>query len=59
MNMPLSPSWTDIAIRLALTMLATLKWKRPERATPPHDLLAALDGRYEIATFELTTDNGR
>jgi putative Mg2+ transporter-C (MgtC) family protein len=36
-----------------------LKWKRPERATPPHDLLAALDGRYEITTFELTTDNGR
>ena len=22
MNMPLTPSWTDIAIRLALTMLA-------------------------------------
>lgn len=36
-----------------------LKWKRPECATPPRDLLAALDGRYEIKVFELTTDNGR
>jgi putative Mg2+ transporter-C (MgtC) family protein len=36
-----------------------LKWKRPERATPPRDMLAALDGRYEIKAFELTTENGR
>jgi putative Mg2+ transporter-C (MgtC) family protein len=36
-----------------------LKWKRPERATPPHDLLTTLDSRFEIKAFELTTDNGR
>ena len=36
-----------------------LGWRRPERATPPLDLLAALEGRFEIKLFELTTDNGR
>jgi hypothetical protein len=29
-----------------------LKWKRPERATPPRDMLAALDGRYETKAFD-------
>jgi putative Mg2+ transporter-C (MgtC) family protein len=34
-------------------------WRRPERATLPVDFLRALDGRFEIRLFELTTDNGR
>jgi hypothetical protein len=67
MNMPLSPIWTDIALRLALTMLAGAvvgfdrgaRGHGRERATPPRNLLAALDCRYEIKAFELTTDNGR
>jgi putative Mg2+ transporter-C (MgtC) family protein len=36
-----------------------LAWQNPEHATPPLDLLAALEGRFEIKSFELTTDNGR
>jgi putative Mg2+ transporter-C (MgtC) family protein len=36
-----------------------LTWKRPERATLPHEFLTALDSRFEIKAFELTTDNGR
>jgi putative Mg2+ transporter-C (MgtC) family protein len=36
-----------------------LGWRRPEHATPPLDFLAALEGRFEIKLFELTTDNGR
>lgn len=36
-----------------------LAWRRPERATPPIDLLMALDRCLEIKSFELTTDNGR
>jgi putative Mg2+ transporter-C (MgtC) family protein len=36
-----------------------LRWKRPERAAPPHEFLAALDGRFEIKGCELTTENGR
>jgi putative Mg2+ transporter-C (MgtC) family protein len=36
-----------------------LGWRRPERAEPPVDLLAALDGRFDVRCFELTTDNGR
>jgi putative Mg2+ transporter-C (MgtC) family protein len=36
-----------------------LVWQRPERALPPIELLSALEGRYRIKSFELTTDNGR
>jgi putative Mg2+ transporter-C (MgtC) family protein len=36
-----------------------LAWRRPERMTPPADVMAALEQRYEIKSFELTTDNGR
>jgi len=36
-----------------------LGWRRPEHATPPLELLAALDRRFEVKSFELTTDNGR
>lgn len=93
MDMPLSPTWTDIAIRLALTSWSTLDevsrilgpmrcrahfqerkldpesqkadytfelgWRRPEHATPPMDFLVALERRFKVKLFELTTDNGR
>ena len=36
-----------------------LAWRRPERAAPPLELLSALDGRFEIKAFEVTTDNGQ
>jgi putative Mg2+ transporter-C (MgtC) family protein len=36
-----------------------LGWRRPERMAPPLDLLAALERRFQIKSFELTTDNGR
>ncbi|HEY7844936.1 MAG TPA: MgtC/SapB family protein [Bradyrhizobium sp.] len=36
-----------------------LTWRLPERATLPLELLSALDSRFEIKAFELTTDNGR
>ena len=36
-----------------------LAWRRPERAAPPLDVLRALEERYEVKSFELTTDNGR
>lgn len=36
-----------------------LAWRRPEHATPPVDFLVALERRYDIKLFELTTDNGR
>ena len=36
-----------------------LAWRRPEHAILPLDLLAALERRFEIKSFELTTDNGR
>jgi putative Mg2+ transporter-C (MgtC) family protein len=36
-----------------------LAWRRPEHATPPIDLLAVLERRFQIKSFELTTDNGR
>lgn len=36
-----------------------LAWRRPERATPPVDFMTALEGSFEIKSFELTTDNGK
>jgi len=36
-----------------------LSWRRPEHAIPPLDLLRSLDERFEVASFEVTTDNGR
>ena len=36
-----------------------LGWRRPEHAAPPIDFLVALEGRFEVKLFELTTDNGR
>jgi putative Mg2+ transporter-C (MgtC) family protein len=36
-----------------------LAWRRPERATPPFEALKVLEERFEIKSFELTTDNGR
>src|SRR5215831_15282833 len=36
-----------------------LAWRLPERAMPPMELLTILDRRFEIKSFELTTDNGR
>jgi putative Mg2+ transporter-C (MgtC) family protein len=38
MNMPLSPTWTDIAIRLALTMLAGAIIGLNRRALPKEHL---------------------
>jgi putative Mg2+ transporter-C (MgtC) family protein len=34
-----------------------LSWRRPERATPPLELLQALDRRFTVKSFELTTEN--
>jgi putative Mg2+ transporter-C (MgtC) family protein len=36
-----------------------LTWRRPEHNTPPLELFNALEARYDIKSFELTTDNGR
>jgi putative Mg2+ transporter-C (MgtC) family protein len=36
-----------------------VSWKRPERSGPPLDLLRAVNERYPIAFFELTSENGR
>jgi putative Mg2+ transporter-C (MgtC) family protein len=36
-----------------------LSWRQPEPAPPPLELLQALDQRYMVKSFELTTDNGR
>lgn len=36
-----------------------LGWRRPEQATPPVEFLAALENRFSVKSFELTTDNGR
>lgn len=36
-----------------------VSWRRPEHATLPVDFLAALESRFDIKLFELTTDNGR
>ena len=36
-----------------------LGWRRPEHATPPMDFLVALEHRFKVKLFELTTDNGR
>jgi putative Mg2+ transporter-C (MgtC) family protein len=36
-----------------------LGWRRPEHATPPTDFLEALERRFNVRHFELTTDNGR
>jgi putative Mg2+ transporter-C (MgtC) family protein len=36
-----------------------LAWRRPEHAVPPLQLLRDLDERFEVISFELTTDNGR
>jgi putative Mg2+ transporter-C (MgtC) family protein len=36
-----------------------LAWRRPEHANPPRDLVAALESRFKVKSFELTTDNGR
>ena len=36
-----------------------LAWRLPERAMPPMELLTILDRRFEIKSFELTTDNER
>jgi putative Mg2+ transporter-C (MgtC) family protein len=34
-------------------------WRRPERASPPADLLRAVESRYRINSFELTSNEGR
>ena len=34
-------------------------WRRPEHAMLPVDFLVALDSRFEVKLFELTTDTGR
>jgi putative Mg2+ transporter-C (MgtC) family protein len=36
-----------------------LSWRRPERASPPVELLEIIDRRFPVKSFELTTDNGR
>ncbi len=36
-----------------------LGWRRAEHAAPPVDFVAALESRFEVKLFELTTDNGR
>jgi putative Mg2+ transporter-C (MgtC) family protein len=36
-----------------------LCWRRPERASPPVELLEMIDRRFPVQSFELTTDNGR
>jgi putative Mg2+ transporter-C (MgtC) family protein len=36
-----------------------LAWRRPEHAIPPLELLRSLDERFEVTSFQLTTDNGR
>ncbi|HEY2248378.1 MAG TPA: MgtC/SapB family protein [Bradyrhizobium sp.] len=36
-----------------------LAWRRPEHATAPLELLRSLDERFQVMSFELTTDNGR
>jgi putative Mg2+ transporter-C (MgtC) family protein len=35
-----------------------LSWKRPELDDPPIDLLRAIDSRFPVKSFELTTNNG-
>jgi len=36
-----------------------LAWRRPERATLPSDMLQTVESRFQIKSFELTTENGR
>jgi putative Mg2+ transporter-C (MgtC) family protein len=36
-----------------------VSWKRPEQSGPPLDLLRAVNERYPITFFELTSENGR
>jgi putative Mg2+ transporter-C (MgtC) family protein len=36
-----------------------LAWRRPERASPPLDLFTTVESRFQIKSFDLTTDNGR
>jgi putative Mg2+ transporter-C (MgtC) family protein len=36
-----------------------LGWRSPERARPPMHFLTALESRFSVKLFELTTDNGR
>src|SRR6185312_7362125 len=36
-----------------------LAWRGPVHATPPVDFVVALHGRYEIKSFELTTDSAQ
>lgn len=36
-----------------------LSWRRPERAAFPSDILKAVESRFQIKSFELTTENGR
>lgn len=36
-----------------------LTWQRPEHAIAPLEVLRSLDERFEVTSFELTTDNGR
>jgi putative Mg2+ transporter-C (MgtC) family protein len=36
-----------------------LGWRSPEHAAPPLDFLLALERRFSVKLFELTTDNGR
>jgi putative Mg2+ transporter-C (MgtC) family protein len=36
-----------------------LSWRRPERASPPVELLEIIDRHFPVKSFELTTDNGR
>jgi putative Mg2+ transporter-C (MgtC) family protein len=36
-----------------------LTWRRPEHAIPLFELMRRLDERFEVTSFELTTENGR
>ena len=34
-------------------------WRRPEYTGPPIDILNAIESRFQVKSFELTTDNAR
>ena len=43
----------------AVDYLFELSWKRPELASAPIELLKAIDSRFTVKSFELSTNNGR
>ena len=36
-----------------------ISWRRPEQSTPPLELLTLVGERYQVTSFELTSENGR